>query len=86
MDSPSCSKLRLLAFVAVALALSACSSSRLGRSPSWLVKPHQREYLADRIMRVDADAQERAADQHVITTREGAVGGYGTAGGGCGCN
>jgi hypothetical protein len=50
------------------------------------VKAHQRELLADRIMRLDQDAQERAADEHVLSNREGAVGGTGTAGGGCGCN
>jgi hypothetical protein len=51
-----------------------------------LVKPHQRAYLADRIMRLDSERLGRAADQHVLTTREGAFGGSGTAGGGCGCN
>ncbi|MCG5053453.1 MAG: DUF4266 domain-containing protein [Myxococcales bacterium] len=51
-----------------------------------MVKPHQREHLADRIMRPEAEAQEAAADQHVWSTREGAVGGSGTVGGGCGCN
>ncbi|HET6150185.1 MAG TPA: DUF4266 domain-containing protein [Polyangia bacterium] len=50
------------------------------------VKPHQRELLADRIMNLDGDPQERAADQHMLSNREGAVGGSGTAGGGCGCN
>jgi hypothetical protein len=50
------------------------------------VKPHQRELLADRIMSLDGDAQERAADQHMMSNREGAIGGTGTSGGGCGCN
>jgi hypothetical protein len=50
------------------------------------VKPHQRELLADRIMSLDGNAQERAADQHMLANREGAVGGNGTSGGGCGCN
>ena len=50
------------------------------------VKPHQRELLADRIMSLDGDPQERAADQHMLSNREGAIGGSGTAGGGCGCN
>jgi len=52
----------------------------------WTVKPHQRELLADRIMQLDADAQERAAEEHVLANREGAIGGTGTSGGGCGCN
>ena len=50
------------------------------------VKAHQRELLADRIMSLDGNAQERAADEHILSNREGAVGGTGTAGGGCGCN
>jgi hypothetical protein len=57
-----------------------------GHNKSWLVKPHQRGYLADRIMRLDGDAQTKRADQHVLIFREGALGGDGTAGGGCGCN
>ena len=72
---------RLATALALAMACEAC-----GGSSSWLVKPHQREYLADRIMLPGAMAQEHAADQHVLTTREGAVGGGGTVGGGCGCN
>jgi hypothetical protein len=50
------------------------------------VKPHQRELLADRIMQLDAEAQERSAEEHVLSNREGAIGGTGTSGGGCGCN
>jgi hypothetical protein len=50
------------------------------------VRPDEKEYLADRIMQPDYDEQETAADQHVLTNREGAAGGYGAAGGGCGCN
>jgi hypothetical protein len=57
-----------------------------GCGHSWLVKPHQRGYLSDRLMRLDGDAQAKRADQHVLTYREGALGGDGTAGGGCGCN
>jgi hypothetical protein len=68
--------------LAAALALAA----GCGTQKNWLVKPHQRAYLADRIMRLDADAQGKRADQHVLVYREGALGGDGTAGGGCGCN
>jgi len=42
--------------------------------------------LADRIMQVDGDPQETAAEDHVLSNREGAIGGSGTSGGGCGCN
>jgi hypothetical protein len=66
--------------VGAALLVSGCSISK------WTVKPHQRELLADRIMQLDADAQERSAEEHVLANREGAIGGTGTSGGGCGCN
>jgi hypothetical protein len=63
-----------------ALAVGGCSTAR------WTVKPHQRELLADRIMQPDGNAQETAADDHILSNREGAIGGSGTSGGGCGCN
>ena len=70
----------LLAMAGLA-ATSGCASFR-----SRMVKPHQRVYLSDRIMRLDGERLSRGADQHVLNTREGAFGGSGTAGGGCGCN
>jgi hypothetical protein len=83
VGSPSFSRLVLvrLAVVACALGAGGCASFRNN-----LVKPHQRAYLSDRIMRVDNEKLSRGADQHVLSTREGAFGGTGTAGGGCGCN
>jgi hypothetical protein len=72
---------RLLLLVLFASALGGCA--RL-RPP--LVKSHQRMHLSDRIMRSDRGGLGDAADQHVLQTREGAVGGTSTAGGGCGCN
>jgi Domain of unknown function (DUF4266) len=72
-------------FSSLLLLLALCAGG-CGTSRSWLIKPHQRAYLADRLMRLDGDAQQKRADQHVLVYREGAVGGDGTAGGGCGCN
>ncbi len=69
-----------LAAVVFALLAGGCSVSK------WTVKPHQRELLSDRIMQLDAQQQERMAEEHVLSNREGAIGGTGTAGGGCGCN
>ena len=69
-----------VAVVALGLWAGGCSVSK------WTVKPHQRELLADRIMQLDAQQQERMAEEHVLSNREGAIGGTGTAGGGCGCN
>jgi hypothetical protein len=73
------SKVIPILMVACAL-LGGCSTAK------WTVKPHQRELLADRIMQPDGDAQEAAAEDHVLSNREGAIGGSGTSGGGCGCN
>jgi hypothetical protein len=70
----------------VALAVALLGAGAGCGTAIWTVKPHQRELLADRIMKLDGDAQERAADQHMLSNREGALGGNGTAGGGCGCN
>ena len=70
----------VLVLVLVSVLVGGCASTK------WTVKPHQRELLADRIMRLDGDAQETAADEHVLSNREGAIGGSGTSGGGCGCN
>jgi hypothetical protein len=50
------------------------------------VRPSEKEHLADRTMRFDADRQEATADDHVQANREGSAGGRGTSGGGCGCN
>lgn len=50
------------------------------------VRASEKEFLADRVMRFDSDQQETAADQHVLSNREGAAGGKGAGGGGCGCN
>jgi hypothetical protein len=72
-----------LALVVVAAATVVCNGCAVSK---WTVRPHQRELLADRIMRLDADRQEQAAEQHILENREGAVGGSGTSGGGCGCN
>ena len=50
------------------------------------IQPWQREYLSKRGMRFDADPLETHFRQHMFGSREGADGGYGQPGGGCGCN
>jgi hypothetical protein len=65
-----------LAFAALVLGLSGCAT----------VKPWEREYLAKKIMVFPEDADEDTLDLHMYEAREGASGGYGSAGGGCGCN
>lgn len=48
--------------------------------PQW-----QREHLSDPIMRFDQDPAGEQMDHHFYPNREGSSGGYGGAGGGCGC-
>lgn len=50
------------------------------------VKPYERDRLADPIMALDMDPVSSAYMLHVYDAREGARGGEGAAGGGCGCN
>jgi len=68
---------------AVALALALAGLSGCGRNA---VRATEKEFLADQIMSFSQDAHEAAADDHVLTNREGSAGGKGAKGGGCGCN
>lgn len=71
---------RILASLAMLGLLSACGSIE-----PW-VKPYERDRLADPIMLLDGDPVSSAYLYHVYEAREGARGGEGSAGGGCGCN
>ena len=71
---------RVLLALMVLSGLSACGSIE-----PW-VKPYERDRLADPIMFLDPDPVSSAYIYHVYEAREGARGGEGTAGGGCGCN
>lgn len=62
--------------VTISLASSACVR----------VHAYQREHLAKRAMTNDRDAGETRFGQHASGSREGADGGTGQPGGGCGCN
>jgi hypothetical protein len=64
----------------LAAMLGGCSSIE-----PW-VKPYERERLADPIMAFERDPVSTAYIDHVYEAREGARGGTGAAGGGCGCN
>ena len=50
------------------------------------VKPYERDHIADPIMAFDRDPVSSSYMHHVYEAREGARGGLGSAGGGCGCN
>jgi hypothetical protein len=49
------------------------------------VRPYEREYLAQPGMKL-APSSDTEADAHMLESREAGIGGYGVAGGGCGCN
>ncbi len=50
------------------------------------VRPRERETLAKRKMKFAPDPGEDELDLHMQESREGSSGGYGSSGGGCGCN
>jgi hypothetical protein len=65
-------------FVIAVLGAGAC-----GRNA---VRASEKQFLADQVMIFDDDPHDTAAENHVLTNREGAAGGHGAGGGGCGCN
>jgi hypothetical protein len=50
------------------------------------VQPWEKGNLAKPIMALETDPLEARFDRHIYFSREGASGGYGAGGGGCGCN
>jgi hypothetical protein len=61
-------------------------TAALAGSGCVVVKAHQRANLARRSMTLDRDPGEVRFSQHERGSREGADGGTGQPGGGCGCN
>ena len=80
MEKTVKSMVRFLLPLLVVAGLSGCSNIE-----PW-VKPYERDKLADPIMALDGDPVSVAYIQHVFEAREGARGGEGAVGGGCGCN
>lgn len=73
--------------VAIGLAASALAALGLGAGcGKQAVRAAEKEFLADQVMVFDDDRHEASSDDHIRTNREGAAGGHGTGGGGCGCN
>ncbi|HEX4449841.1 MAG TPA: DUF4266 domain-containing protein [Kofleriaceae bacterium] len=80
--------------IAVVLALAALALRRRRAAIVTLVlasscvhvRPRERETLAKRAMKFSPDPAEDQVDLHMQEAREGSQGGYGTSGGGCGCN
>jgi hypothetical protein len=72
--------LRTLGVALMLVALAACAA------PTPWVKPYEREHFADPIMSFNRDPVSSIYLEHVLESREGAHGGTGAVGGGCGCN
>jgi len=51
-----------------------------------MVRPEEREYLADPAMTFGSGGTAEAQEEHVLSNREGSSGGGQASGGGCGCN
>ena len=75
--------MRWLSVAIIGCALFAASGC--SRVQPW-VKPYERARLADRVMSWDRDPVSSTYLSHVRENREGARGGTGATGGGCGCN
>ena len=76
---PSASVLARLQ-LAFLLALAACAGGCAH------VPPYAREDLTRPGMESESEAEEERFRSHVYDAREGAAGGHGSTGGGCGCN
>jgi predicted component of type VI protein secretion system len=67
---------RLACATLLGLALHGCAT----------VAPYERERLARADMELGADGDMNAGAEHATAYREGSSGGFGSSGGGCGCN
>ena len=74
---PSSSSVATLLAVAFAL---------LFASGCVMVRPEEREYLADPAMTFGSEGIAGEHEDHVLTNREGTAGAGAVVGGGCGCN
>lgn len=69
-------KLSIVFIILVALAASGCTT----------VKPWERGTLTKKEMAWSPDPLAATLGEHIYFAKEAAAGGYGSAGGGCGCN
>ncbi len=70
--------------VVLAMVLLALSGLAVGGCAT--IAPYERETLARPDMALEGDPAIAAADEHALEVREASTGGFGSAGGGCGCN
>jgi hypothetical protein len=79
---PGATSFRRCAWLAAPLVLAAVAGCATFEPP----KPWEKQYLARPSMQFDADPADARTTQHIYQSKEGAAGGYGAGGGGCGCN
>jgi hypothetical protein len=72
-------RVSLALFLPALLALTGCSMIQA-------VQPWEKGILARPEMRMDGDPLETKFAEHTYSSKEGAFGGAGVGGGGCGCN
>ncbi len=72
--------LKIFGIASTILILSSCGL--LGKR----VQPNDRDILSKSGMALMDNAKENTSMNHMFNAREGSVGGFGGAGGGCGCN
>ena len=70
---------RTLLIVAATFALCGCSLVQP-------VQPWEKGILAKPEMTFEVDPLDAKFSEHIYSSKEGASGGYGVGGGGCGCN
>ena len=74
--------MRALRFAAICvLAAALCGCATVTPPRAW-----EKQYLARQDMQFDADRLDAKNRLHIEFSKEGASGGYGIGGGGCGCN
>ena len=66
--------------------LPAQAAAKKKQGPKGNIRAWERGYLADPIMSLDGDPCIRVQRDHIHSSKEGAAGDGGVAGGGCGCN
>jgi len=67
----------------LATAAACCGALLFGGCAA--VQPWEKQLLSDPIMRFRTEHPGAVYEQHLLNSREGSAGGYGGAGGGCGC-
>ena len=69
-------------YVLLLISMSGLSGCMLGTA----VQPWEKQTLARPEMTFEGDKLDNAYTEHIYSSKEGASGGTGVGGGGCGCN